>query len=103
MAWSRKRKPELAEDLMLLLGGLCIEWGFCNRLDPDDLIRPGTTLTAEDFARAVVLAEGMNPDYEVRWRRAIRDAFVWRYGSSVSIESYMPWELEGEPAAGQNS
>lgn len=91
--WSKKRKPDLADDLDLLLGDLCVGWGFCNRLSPHDLISPGKSLTAVEFARAVLLAEGMNPDYQVRWLRAIRDTFVTRYGTSVSPESYAPWEL----------
>jgi hypothetical protein len=90
MAWSKKRKPDLLDDLGLLLGDLCVQWGFCNRLLPDDLVCAGKTLTAVDFARAVLSAEGMNPDYEIRWLRAIRDSFVWRYGTSVSMERYRP-------------
>ena len=72
-----------------MLGDLCVEWGFCNRLMPDDLIVTGKPLTADEFARAVLVAEGMNPDYS-EWFRPIRDKFIGRYGSSVSLESYSP-------------
>jgi hypothetical protein len=89
MGWSRKRKPDLADDLGILLGDLCVEWGFCNRLMPEDLIAAGKILTADEFARAVLVAEGMDPNYS-KWLHPIRDKFIERYGSSVSMDSYAP-------------
>ncbi len=89
MAWSKKREPDLLDDLNILLGDLCVEWGFCNRLLPDDLVSVGKAITADEFARAVLIAEGMNPDCS-EWLRPIRDKFAQRYGSSVSPESFTP-------------
>ncbi|GAB4394827.1 MAG: hypothetical protein Tsb0032_23560 [Kiloniellaceae bacterium] len=92
MAWSAKRKADLVEDLGLLIVDLCQEWGFCNQLRARDLIKENPLLTAEDFARAVLQAEGMNADSEIQWRRRIWNKFTERYGSSVSSDSYIPQE-----------
>ena len=83
-----QRKPDLSNDLDHLLGDLCREWGFCNRLTAGDLVAAGTFLSATEFAHAVLKAEGMNPEYEASWGRRIRERFVARYGPSVSPESY---------------
>ena len=88
MAWSKNRRPDLEGDLDLLLGDLCTEWGFCNQLTADELIANGGELTAEDFAACVLAAEAMNPEYEVEWRRRIRDVFRARYGHSASPQTY---------------
>jgi hypothetical protein len=90
MAWSTKRKVTLDDDLGILLGDLCREWGFCNHLTADELIADGRELSAEDFAIRVLDAEGMNPEYEIEWRRRIRDVFKNRYGMSTSLQSYKP-------------
>jgi hypothetical protein len=88
--WTAKRKPDLASDLQLFLYYLCTEWGFCNRLTASDLISVGKSLTAAEFASAVLWAEGMNPEYELLWAKKIRKKFVERYGQSISTESYDP-------------
>jgi len=85
---SRKRKHDLPDDLALLLGDICREWGFCNRLSARDLVTAGRSLGATEFARAVLQAEGMNPDHEANWVGRIEKRFVARYGSSVSSESF---------------
>lgn len=70
-----------------LLSELCVDWGFC--IPPDDEIRllDSQYLEADDFARAILVAEGMNPDYEINWRRRIRRMFTDRFGSSAIRES----------------
>ncbi|MDH3196385.1 MAG: hypothetical protein OEL78_08745 [Hyphomicrobiales bacterium] len=88
MAWSRKRKPALSDDLKILLDDLCTQWGFCNHLTAEDLISERQGLTAEAFARAVLRAEGMNPEHEIEWMRRIRAKFIERYGSSVSVKTH---------------
>ena len=77
-------KADLAEDLELLLGDLCVKWGFCNRLSGEDLVRDHQPLTGEDFARSILTAEGMNPEYEIAWLRQIKQRFTDRYGDTVS-------------------
>jgi hypothetical protein len=89
MGWSTKRKADLVEDLNLLLGDFCMQWGFCNQLRAEHLLQPGKVLTAEEFAWAVLEAESMKAEYEPEWRRRMRDKFVARYGPSVSLESYV--------------
>ena len=64
-----------------------MEWGFCNELTASDLLDKSNRLQAEDFAEAVLAAEGMAPEYEVKWRRAIARRFIDRYGQSVAQES----------------
>ena len=83
-----KRKPDLPTDLDSLLDDLCREWGFCNRLTAADLLIEGAPLGADEFARAVVQAEGMNSEYETSWMRRIEARFIARYGEFVSPESY---------------
>lgn len=72
----------------ILLGDLCTQWGFCNRLLSRDLLSAKEVVTDEIFARAVLVAEGWNPEYELTWLRAIADKFVERYGQSVSRASH---------------
>jgi hypothetical protein len=96
MGWGTKRKADLVEDLNLLLADFCMQWGFCNQLRADHLLQPGKVLAAEEFVGAVLEAEGMNAEYEPGWHRRMRDKFVERYGSSVSLESYVaPSDLTG--------
>jgi hypothetical protein len=87
--WSKKRSPDLVEDLNILLGDLCVQWGFCNQLGGDDLIRDHQPITADGFAWAVLQAEGMNPEYELEWRRKMKRLFVDRYGQSVSVSGFV--------------
>jgi hypothetical protein len=54
-----KRKTDLSDDLDSLLDDLCREWGFCNRPAAVDLVTEGALLSASEFARAVLRAEGM--------------------------------------------
>ena len=88
MAFTEKRRPELKDDLGLLIGDLCSQWGFCNSLVPEDLVRTDCVLTATEFADAILRAEGMNPEYELHWRRRITRLFVARYGAETSPEEY---------------
>jgi hypothetical protein len=78
------RHSDLAADLDVLLGDLCIHWGFCNRLSGADLMRGRHSLTCDDFAHAVLTAEGMIPEYEKKWVREIKRRFTDRYGHSTT-------------------
>jgi hypothetical protein len=88
MGWGKKRNADLIEDLNLLLDDFCMQWGFCNRLRAEDVVQPGKVLTGEEFACAVLEAEGMNAEFELGWRRRMRDKFTERYGPEVSLETY---------------
>ena len=65
-----------------LLHSLCVQWGFC--IPPDDRERIATAqhLSADDFAREVLKAEGLNPEYEKQWSRKIRQLFINRFGQA---------------------
>lgn len=88
MAWSTKRKATFSDDLDILLGDLCTEWGFCNQLSGSDLVQNGDEITAEAFARAVLIAEGMPADEGSTWLPHIRAKFIKRYGASISSTKY---------------
>jgi hypothetical protein len=88
--WSEKRREDLAGDLDILLGDLCTGWGFCNRLTGTELVRNHDYLTADSFATALLIAEGMNPDLQISWHRKIGEVFRSRYGEGVSSGSFAP-------------
>lgn len=98
MAFTNKRRTELKDDLGLFMADLCTEWGFCNALTPEDLVRVGHTLTASEFADAVLRAEGMNPEYELNWRRRITRLFTDRYGVETSPEEHAACVAHERPA-----
>ena len=72
------------KDLDFLLGDLCRDMGFCNRLTAADLLPPGAILSAIAFVQAVVRAEKMNPENEPTWIQQIQARFEARFGASVS-------------------
>lgn len=83
-----KRKDSLIKDINVLLDQLCQDWGFCNALTGDQLVTNEKEVSADHFAEAVLTAEGMNPEYELEWRRRIRTKFIDRYGATTSPEIY---------------
>ena len=85
---SSKRQGEtLLDDLQLLLGDMCRDWGFCSALADDILV--GESITADDFATRVLVAEGW-PEAELpwEWRETMTKAFTARYGSSICSSDY---------------
>lgn len=71
-----------------LLDGLCVDWGFCIPSADANRLTGLTQLEAEQFARDVLLAEGMDPDLERRWLVALESRFVEYLGSRcVRIQS----------------
>ena len=88
--FSKKRGATLAEDLDILLGDLCVRWGFCNHLSGAELTK-AQPLTADAFARAVLAAEGdPEPELELAWSRKFRRLFVERYGEAITPTDYVP-------------
>ena len=83
-----KRKKTLVEDLDAFLSQLCQDWGFCCARTTNLLTANTKEVSAEDFTKAVLTAEGMNPDCEVEWCRHIRNRFVDRYGATISAENF---------------
>jgi hypothetical protein len=88
--WKRRCGVNLADDLDVLLAKLCVDAGFCNRLRGANLLRGRDVLTADEFACAVLKAEGMAPEGEPKSRQSIARRFLERYGPSVSPESWTP-------------
>lgn len=89
--WSKKRAESLAEDRDILLGDLCVIWGFCGGLTGWELTHEGKTVTAENFAQAVVTSEeDMDPSATAGWLPWISDVFTERYGPSVSAAATHP-------------
>jgi len=73
----------LAQRLDWLLEDVCVDFGFCVSLKSAVLLREDKQLTAQDFADAVLIAEGMTPEYEKHWRNALADAFRKRFGAEA--------------------
>ena len=73
-------------ELRRLLGWLCIEWGFCIPPEASEDISRRASLSANEFASAVLQAEGMNPEYEEKWFQRIRDRFVEKFGERVTSD-----------------
>ena len=81
----QKQRREQLAGLDILLGDLCREWGFCNRLTAADVVAQRTALSDMEFAYAVLRAEKMNLEYKPDWVRRIREKFVARFGASISL------------------
>jgi hypothetical protein len=86
---SGRHGETLVDDLQLLLGDLCREWGFCNALADDVLPPGGDAITADAFAKAVLVAEGW-PEAEMpgEWREMMTKVFEHRYGAWISPSEY---------------
>jgi hypothetical protein len=80
--------PSLEKDLRHLLDWLCVEWGFCIPREDCDRIAASQQLDAADFAKQVLLAEGLNPEYESAWAGKIKGRFVEQFGQEVSTKDY---------------
>lgn len=75
----------------LLLWDMCVRLGFCGGLVNDkpthvtDLLPAEGVVTAEEFARLAISAEGdaqSPPDQQARWVALLSAAFIERIGSS---------------------
>ena len=62
------------------LDSLCVDWGFCLRPDAKDAVRSAASESPELFAAAVLIAEGLTPEYEKAWRKRIASRFRERFG-----------------------
>jgi hypothetical protein len=72
----------MREDILRLLDWVCVEWGFCLSPADADRIAAVECLKAHDFAREVLLAEGMDPDCDAQWYRKIKRRFIDEFGGS---------------------
>ena len=67
-----------------LLNDLCVEWGFCSDPEPGKSLKSAQILDADEFACAVLNAEGMDCELEVEWRRKIRNKYIERFGNEIN-------------------
>lgn len=76
----------MEQQLNNLLYDLCVDLGFC--IPPEDSTRISQTKSymAKEFAKDVVSAEGMNPDYEIAWIQKISNKFIDRFGQNEIFE-----------------
>jgi len=72
------------KDTEILLNYLCVEWGFCIDAGSANSIKDSIHIEADEFACAVLKAEGMDPEIEVEWRRKIRNKFIEYFGSELN-------------------
>lgn len=66
-----------------LLDQLCVDLGFC--LSGEDQLRIASidSWSAEAFANELIASEGLNPEYEARWRKEIMRKFIAYFGSDA--------------------
>ena len=76
----------MERELNYLLTDLCVIWGFCIPAQEHQEIIEAENYDANQFARDVVTAEGMNEDFEIKWVKRIAERFKERFGASY-IES----------------
>ncbi len=88
MPLKQQRAATLAEDLDLLLEELRAKWNYSNELTGADLIAKKSPVTAIDFTRAVLVADGLKPDNEPNLVRQIKRKFIQRYGLKITPEAY---------------
>ena len=88
MPVKQRRAATLAEDLDMLLDEVCAKWQYRNELTGEELIAKKSPVTALDFSRAVLVAEGLKPDNEPNLVRQVKRKFIQRYGLEVSPETY---------------
>lgn len=72
----------MERELRYLLYDLCVIWGFC--IPPTDFerIAKQDQLDSEEFAKQVLIAEGMDPLEENEWYPKIAQRFIERFGSN---------------------
>ena len=88
MPVKQQRAVTLEEDLDMLLDEVCAKWHYRNELTGTELIARKSPVTAIDFTRAVLVAEGLKPDNEPNLVRQVKRKFIQRYGLEVSPETY---------------
>jgi hypothetical protein len=90
MALKQNRAAALADDLDLFLQELADKWNYVNDLTGKDIIAKKSPVTALDFTRAVLIADGLKPDSEPNLMRQIKRKFIQRYGLEVAADTYQP-------------
>ena len=76
-----KDTPPMEREINYLLYDLCVKWGFCISPANAEEISKKYHWSADEFAKAVVMAEGMNSEYEYSWVKKISNRFRERFGA----------------------
>lgn len=71
----------MSEALDLLLGGLCVELGFCLPSADRARISASESWDADAFTAEVFRVEGMDPNQHLALRRQVRNRFIEMFGS----------------------
>lgn len=80
----------MERELNCLLSDLCIKWGFCLPPDAEDEISKAPFYYAEDFAKDVIEAEGMNAEHESKWVKEIARKFRERFGDNeINVSNFV--------------
>ncbi|MDH5232663.1 MAG: hypothetical protein OEY38_21605 [Gammaproteobacteria bacterium] len=74
----------MQKELEKLVSQLCTEWGFCISPEEAKKIIETKNIKADQFACAILEAEGMNSELEIEWRRKIKNKFIEAIGSDIS-------------------
>ncbi len=75
----------MEKEIEKLLSELCVNEGFCIDSESANKLKMSKHLKADEFACEILIAEGMDINMEVKWRREIRNKFIAHFGSdSVS-------------------
>jgi hypothetical protein len=90
MALKQNRAHDLAEDLDLFLQELADKWNYANDLTGEDIIARKSPVTALDFTRYVLVADGLKPGNKPNLVRQIKRKFIQRYGLQVTPDTYQP-------------
>jgi hypothetical protein len=78
-----KDLPPGERKLSYVLYDLCVKWGYCIPPADAERIAQSKEITAEDFAIAVLKAEGFVPEQEPEQVRKIAAYFAEQIGSDV--------------------
>lgn len=62
--------------ILKFLDRVCIKYGFCLPESKRTEIASSGPYEADDIAKLVIEAEGLNPDFETRHFRALRDEYT---------------------------
>jgi hypothetical protein len=87
---TKRRGASFEDDLELLLGDIGRNYGICLSDGIDDLLSKPLDIEATAFAKAVVKSEGLDPEVDIEYVRAIRNDFVQRYGSDRMTAAEYP-------------
>ena len=83
-----KTKHTMYDAVGSLLNDLCVEWGFCIAPADAEILKEEKFIEADEFACKVLIAAGMHPEHDKRWRKKIRNKFVEQFGHEISLNEF---------------